>query len=1026
MSILSYIHFLAALVYLLLALFMLYRSKMNMIGISGAGLQFCFFIWSIGASIIQNPLTSRETASLFVSISSLGWICFPPFYLRFAETLYKKTTYRQRFWQYSIIGALTLFFLTLQFSGNLTTIYNKEWFGWSAQWNRGLGTNGYLLFMLIMFIIPTWHLWKASKEAHSIIKKQQARTLVFSAIGATAPTIITDILIRFADIYTFPPIGNLFALIWAYGFSIAIIRYHFLRIDTRIAADKILSNMADIVILLDTELRIVEVNNTLLKMTGYSKQELINTSITRLFPDRQPKKTSLFKTSTEIHTAELELKTKEHKIIPVNFNFSQVPGVGIVCVGTDNALQKEYEKSLQQMNSTLEKEVNQRTAELLDKNKELEKQIIERERAEKLLIESQQRLRVLFDNGPDAIYLTDTTGKILESNLRFEELLGFSSEELLGENYLQMKLFSPAQLARAATILADNAAGKATPTEEFTLRRKDGGKIPVTLASHPIKIDKTSLVLTVVRDISQTKKTEAAYSESEERFQQAFEKAYDAIVWVNKESKEIVNCNDATEKIVKKKKTKLLYRHYSVLNNNKHNFDLDKLFDFADTSSLSAPLELELLDSMDNRLTIEATKSLVHIEGEPVIQAVLRDVTRRLADEKEKCELESQLHQSEKMKAIGQLAGGMAHDFNNMLGAIAGYAEMIKGRVGDSNPMLAKYAKGILSAAQRSNELTAQLLTFARKGTVKLVAIDIHDIINEVIHLLEHTINKNITMESSYEATPSSIRGDKAQLQNAILNLAVNARDAMPKGGKLTFRSSVTEIQEPQENKKHAYQIEPGNYVKIEVCDTGIGMNPETCDRIFEPFFTTKEKGKGTGLGLASVYGTIKSHNGYIDVKSKENQGTTFSILLPLLAEPLHHEQEKPEEVAHQGANETILIVDDEEFIRDVASEMLENLGYQTITVSDGVEAVEYAKSSAARMDLVLLDMIMPKMGGYDCYMELKKIKPGLRVVVMSGYAYESEARSIVEAGANIFLPKPFSSSKLGNVVEKALAFTKD
>ncbi|MFH0922001.1 MAG: response regulator [Fibrobacterota bacterium] len=372
------------------------------------------------------------------------------------------------------------------------------------------------------------------------------------------------------------------------------------------------------------------------------------------------------------------------------------------------------------------------------------------------------------------------------------------------------------------------------------------------------------------------------------------------------------------------------------------------------------------------------------------------------------------LQQSQKLEAIGQLAGGVAHDFNNLLGAILGFAGLIRQKV-EGNPDLVKHTVSIINASRRAAELTAQLLAFARKGNYVVTVVDTHETIQDVIKLLEHTIDKRIAITQKLGANPSTVMGDNSQLQNAILNLAVNARDAMPNGGNLTFATEVIDMGENNIN-----EVPPGTYLMLSINDTGIGMDKETQKRLFEPFFTTKGVGKGTGLGLASVYGTVKSHHGHINVTSEFGMGSSFNIYLPVVEKPMAAQQQIAQD-APCGTGH-ILLVDDEPLIRDAASEMLSFLGYTVYVCEDGDKALEYYRERQKEVNLVILDIIMPKMGGYDCFLALASINPKVKVIVASGYSLDGEAERIIEKGALGFIQKPFDCSSLAMAIKKAIS----
>ena len=403
------------------------------------------------------------------------------------------------------------------------------------------------------------------------------------------------------------------------------------------------------------------------------------------------------------------------------------------------------------------------------------------------------------------------------------------------------------------------------------------------------------------------------------------------------------------------------------------------------------------------------------IEG---LVGIGREITQRKKAEEEKTQLEEQLMQSQKLESLGQLAGGIAHDFNNMLGAITGYANMIRRRIDDSDEHVKEYAGIIIQAAKRASDLTGKLLAFARKGKYQVVVVNVHDTIQEVIKLLVHTIDKRITIKQHLTAAPPTVLGDRTQLQNVILNLGVNARDAMPKGGELSFGTDVTTVSE-RHLYKHPDLTAAGKYLVLSVTDTGTGMDEETKTRIFEPFFTTKEKGHGTGLGLASVYGTVKNHQGAIEVTTKLKKGTRFEVYLPL--EEVEEEEQVRDEQQLQKGSGTIMVVDDEKLIRDMAAEMLKHLGYDVVVCKDGMEAVEYYRNNGKKVDLMIVDMIMPRMGGADCVTEIHKLNPEARIIISTGYSLVRDTQKIMAKGVDAFIQKPFEERELSELIAQVL-----
>ena len=382
-------------------------------------------------------------------------------------------------------------------------------------------------------------------------------------------------------------------------------------------------------------------------------------------------------------------------------------------------------------------------------------------------------------------------------------------------------------------------------------------------------------------------------------------------------------------------------------------------------------------------------------------------------------QMEEQLRQSQKMQAIGQLAGGIAHDFNNQLAGIVGYADILRETLLDDND-LTQYAENILLAAKRASDLTSQLLAFARKGKYMSVSVDIHKIINEIVAMLQRTIDKRIVLKQHLNAQNPLAKGDPTLIQNMIMNIAINARDSMPSGGELIITTSIVSL-DSSYCEKSPFDITHGEYVQISVTDNGIGMSKETQEKVFEPFFTTKEVGKGTGMGLASVYGTIKSHGGAVNIYSEINHGTTMTVYLPLLTGDTNTNNETEEQALTETKSIHILLVDDEETVLNVATAMLERSGHKVSICTNGKDAVEFFKNNRDHIDLIILDMVMPEMNGKDAFRKMKSIDPKVKVLLTSGYSINEEAQQILNEGILGFIQKPYRRKNLSQKVAEVM-----
>lgn len=397
----------------------------------------------------------------------------------------------------------------------------------------------------------------------------------------------------------------------------------------------------------------------------------------------------------------------------------------------------------------------------------------------------------------------------------------------------------------------------------------------------------------------------------------------------------------------------------------------------------------------------------------PAIQRELREAEVRL----ERKQMEQRLRQLEKFEALGKLAGGVAHDFNNVIGAIMGWAELGADRVSSESPE-AKLFRNIQAQATKAADLTRQLLAYARRQVLEPKNTSLNDLVKESTALLQSTIGEQIEVKVVLAPDLRTTKADPSQIEQVLMNLCFNARDAMPKGGQLLIETRNVELDEHY-CKRHP-DAQPGPQVQLSVSDTGVGMDHLTMGRIFEPFFTTKEVGKGTGLGLATVLGIVKQHGGSLDLYSEPGKGTAFHVYLPTTegpVEPLRHVDDAP----IRGGTEAILIAEDHEGMREMAREILEGLGYRLYIARDGEEAVKQFVTYKNAISLVLLDVIMPKLGGTDTYEQISKAKPGVPVIFTSGYSDHGPLlASLTRKGASI-LQKPYSSKILARRVRELL-----
>jgi len=636
--------------------------------------------------------------------------------------------------------------------------------------------------------------------------------------------------------------------------------------------------------------------------------------------------------------------------------------------------------------------------------------VTEAVRAQEALTKERNLLRTLIDLLPDCIYAIDADGRIVLTNPADTATIGVKSAcEVLGKTILELM---PGEMGRQLwdTEQVVLTTGKPITNVEEHMIGVDGVARWVLTSKVPLRDEhgRTMGLVGVSRDITESKRAGEALRKSEERYRALAENSSDVIERFDRDARHLY-ANPAV-------KTVTGFANDAVVSKTHRELGLP-----SDTASWWEQNVRSVFESggfyeaqqeifvSQRRLTFD-WRLVPELDENGRVVSVLatgRDVT-------ESKNLEQQLLQAQKMEAVGQLAGGIAHDFNNLLTGILGYANMLK-LESDPRSDVHKAADTIEKAAERAAQLTKQLLGFARRGKLLRVPININNVTQEVISLLGRTIDKNISIIRHLSTVPPWVTGDPGQLQQAVLNLAVNARDAMPDGGEVSFETKIVDLD--QEYCRNHSEAVPGRFVRVSVADTGCGIPKDIQQRIFEPFFTTKGTDKGTGMGLAMVYGIVRNHGGFVRVYSELGQGSRFDVYLPLSV------VDAPSDAGPQplkGAGR-ILLVDDEEVIRNVAASMLRNLGYDVVPASGADEAIEYYSRHGDSIDLAVLDMVMPKSGGRECFHALKKINPSVRAILSTGYGLNGKAQELVDEGMKGFVQKPYTLRDLSTAVANAL-----
>jgi PAS domain S-box-containing protein len=633
--------------------------------------------------------------------------------------------------------------------------------------------------------------------------------------------------------------------------------------------------------------------------------------------------------------------------------------------------------------------------------------LTEIKRTEKRLAESEKRFRMLFEEFPAVMLVIDPdSAQIVGANEAAILFYGYSREELTGKSMTEIIALPGEQVLQ---MLRDATQGPHYVRLQHRLA--NGKNRDVELSQGQIKINDKTHLFFVIYDITARKEAEEAIREGENKLLAITSLATDAIILINNEGN-IAYWNIAAERMFGYDTSEMMGRNLEIIIPPQYREAHIKGFRrFAETGHgpmIGKIYEVSALRKDGSEFPIELSISGLLLKGKWHSAGMVRDITGRI-------NLETQLRQAQKMEAIGTLAGGVAHDFNNILTAIIGFASLLTIKMAKSDPLLNEVNR-ILAAADRAATLTQSLLDFSRKTPVVTKPVNLNNIVNNVEKLLSRLLREDIEFKSTLTAEDLTVMADPAQIELVLINLVTNARDAMPKGGLLRISTEVLEL-DRDFIWEHGYGT-PGRYASLTCSDNGSGMDKEAVERIFEPFYTTKETGKGTGLGLAIVYGIVKQHNGHINCYSEPGQGTTFRIYLPLTSE-LPEVAEEMTETPQKGGDETILVAEDYDSVRDLIKQVLETYGYKVIIAVDGEDAIAKFDENKGEIKLVILDVIMPRKNGKEACEKIQQSKPGMQCMFISGYAadiFDEGEKKLLH-----YLPKPIIPTMLLKKIREIL-----
>ena len=647
---------------------------------------------------------------------------------------------------------------------------------------------------------------------------------------------------------------------------------------------------------------------------------------------------------------------------------------------------------------TLAEDVNALTA-------SVQRELNERRRAE-------ESYRLLFEGNPSPMWVYDAeTHRFLAVNDAAIAAYGYSRDEFVALAIEDIR--SPEEVGRLSALLADRELDPGLRCSGvWRHKRKDGAEFDAEITSHDHRFEGRAARVVISLDVTERVRAEQALRRSEARYRDLFENASDLIVTGDLDGR-LTAVNETCLRVLGYSREEMAGAKINlndfIARDKRAQAVAARDQKLADADATTV-YESELVARDGRRIQVEIASRLILEDGVPVgTEAICRDISERK-------QLEEQLRQGQRLEAIGRLAGGIAHDFNNLLTVISGYAEvLLEGRDRNAEPELDQIA----AAAERAAILTRQLLAFSRRQVLQPRVLQLNDVVEGLTPMLSRLIGEDVELVATLAPSLGPVHADPSQLEQVLVNLAVNARDAMPKGGLLTIRTANVELDD-EYVAQHTDAV-VGPHVMLSVSDTGVGMDAETLSHVFEPFFTTKPVGVGTGLGLSTVYGIVRQSGGSVWAYSEPGHGTTFKALLPRAGSPATEEATSAPEAAAANGSETILLAEDEESLRRLTARILERHGYEVIAAETASEAAQIAERSGRKIDLLLTDVVMPELSGSALAERVTRLLPDVRVLFMSGYSDEVVTRNGTLTPGSAFLEKPFSGNELAAKVRETL-----
>ena len=1010
--VLPFIHFFSFTTYLFLAIYVILSNPKSSLNRACTALFLSFAIWSFSMIFIHNPYATKSIANLFYNIGSFGWTSFASFSLLFVLVLAEKKKILRSKLFYPALFILPAILIYEQWRGAIAADYIKQAWGWAYVWTDSIWSFLFYIYYIVFMAMGFYLLFNLILKTKDPIKKKQTTIILSTASVTLVMASLTDIILPRLHIHTIPNVAPFFAIAWATGITFSIAKYRMMMITPSLAVDTIVSEMADALVLLNEKGRVSFINKATSDLLGYKSAELIGKSIEILFPDGT--KSVMSDNIRKRHIPNIRdffLRAKNGEYIPVFFTSSILKGtagelLGTVCIARDITERKNAERILKKVLDELEIHVSQRTRELQQTNIKLQQDIAERRKAEKALAEIESNYRTLVENLPQKIFLKDKNSVYISCNENYAKDLRIKPNEIKGKRDYD---FFPQEFANKYR--GDDRrivkTGEIEDIEEkYIVNNVD---VFVHTVKTPVRDEKGNIigVLGIFWDITERKKAEEELRRSEEHFREFFNEEPEYCYMISPDGI-ILDVNKSALNALKYEKNELVGKPLKIIYSSESLPKVKEVFAKWKKNEELKNEEVEIISKKGERMyVLLSATSLKDTKGRIAYSIwVQRNITERRKAQEERENMQRQLVRAQKMEAIGSFAGGISHDFNNLLTAISGYAELIQNQVEIDNP-INKDLNQITMIVERAATLVRQLLAFSRRQILKPEVINLNTIVTNLEKMLRRLIGENIRLVTIQDEKLKNIRADVGQIEQVIVNLVVNARDAMRQGGKLIIKGHNVTIDEPIARiYTDAY---PGSFACLSVQDTGIGMDQDTIQHIFDPFYTTKELHQGTGLGLSVVFGIVKQHKGWINVYSEPNKGSIFKIYFPTVsAEEEKSSQTIVEAKTIKGKGERVLLVEDENHILEFAKRALNDHGYEIFAAQNAQDAEEIFKKENGNFNVVFSDIVLTDKGAIQMVDKFQSKNPRLKILLTSGYVRDDLQWSIIQEKGYYFMEKPY------------------